>query len=180
MNQARLEKYASATNLPRYSLQGQQNCVKANSEYSEASNSSNQKDLKRKKWTWEEYKEIMEAYYYAKYHPSNESNIKQTYTLWMKKNLNNRQYIDTNKLANVRRQILKEKKITDTKNSQIEEAAKDMTPEKNVEPVLIIENLDNEEIEQMVNKIGKEEKIIQQEEQTDKIEQENYELEPET
>ena len=55
-----------------------------------------------------------------------------------------------------------------------------MTPEKNVEPVLIIENLDNEEIEQMVNKIRKEEKIIQQEEQTDKIEQENYELESET
>ena len=55
-----------------------------------------------------------------------------------------------------------------------------MTPEKNVEPVLIIENLDNEEIEQMVNKIRKEEKIIQQEEQTDKIEQENYKLEPET
>ena len=122
----------------------------------------------------------MEAYYYAKYHPSNESNIKETYTLWMKKTLNNRQYIDTNKLANVRRQILKEKKITDTKNSPIEEAAKDMTPEKNVEPVLIIENLDNEEIEQMVNKIRKEEKIIQQEEQTDKIEQENYELESET
>ena len=55
-----------------------------------------------------------------------------------------------------------------------------MTPEKNVEPVLIIENLDNEEIEQMVNKIRKEEKIIQQEKQTDKIKQENYELEPET
>ena len=43
-----------------------------------------------------------------------------------------------------------------------------------------MENLDNEEIEQMTNKIRKEEKIIQQEEQTDKIEQENYELEPET
>ena len=27
-----------------------------------------------------------------------------------------------------------------------------MTPEKNVEPVLIMENLDNEEIEQIINK----------------------------
>ena len=27
----------------------------------------------------EEYIEIMEAYYYAKYHPSDESNTKQTY-----------------------------------------------------------------------------------------------------
>ena len=55
-----------------------------------------------------------------------------------------------------------------------------MTPERNVEPMLIRENLDNEEIEQMINKIRKGEKIIQQEKQTDKIEQENYELEPET
>ena len=55
-----------------------------------------------------------------------------------------------------------------------------MTPERNVEPTLITENLDNEEIEQMINKIRKGEKIIQQEKQTDKIEQENYELEPET
>ena len=55
-----------------------------------------------------------------------------------------------------------------------------MTPERNVEPMLIRENLDNEEIEQMINKIRKGEKIIQQEKQTDKIEPENYELEPET
>ena len=55
-----------------------------------------------------------------------------------------------------------------------------MTPERNVEPMLITETLDNEEIEQMINKIRKGEKIIQQEKQTDKIEQENYELEPET
>ena len=38
-----------------------------------------------------------------------------------------------------------------------------MTPERNVEPVPIMENLDNEEIEQMVNKIREGMKIIQQE-----------------
>ena len=37
-----------------------------------------------------------------------------------------------------------------------------------------MENLDNEEIEQIINKIRKGERIIQQEKQTDKIEQENY------
>ena len=42
-----------------------------------------------------------------------------------------------------------------------------------------MENLDNEEIEQIINKIKKGEKIIQQEKQTDKIEQEYYKLEPE-
>ena len=45
----------------------------------------------------------------------------------------------------------------------IEEVAENMTPERNVEPVPIMENLDNEEIEQMVNKIREGMKIIQQE-----------------
>ena len=51
-----------------------------------------------------------------------------------------------------------------------------MTPERNAESVLIMENLDNEEIEQMINENRKGEKIIQQEEQTYKIDKENYEL----
>ena len=38
-----------------------------------------------------------------------------------------------------------------------------MTPERNVEPVPIMENLCNEEIEQRVNKIREGMKIIQQE-----------------
>ena len=122
----------------------------------------------------------MEADYYAKYHPSDESNIKQTNTIWRKKNLNNRQYIDANKLATVTRPTVRDKRLTDTKISQIEEATKNMAPERNAEPVLIMENLDNEEIEQMINKIRKGEKIIPKEKQADKIEQENYELEPET
>ena len=91
MNQAGVEKYAFGTNLPKDSLQGYQNCVKANFGTSEISKSSNQKDLKiNKKQTWEEHKEIIEAYCYAKYHPLDESNIKQTYTIWRENNLNNR------------------------------------------------------------------------------------------
>ena len=54
-----------------------------------------------------------------------------------------------------------------------------MTPERNVELVLIMENLDNEEIEQIINRIRIGEKIIQQEKQTDKVEQEKCEIEPE-
>ena len=93
--------------------------------------------------------------------------------------MNNRQYIDANKLANVRRQILRDKRSTDTEISQIEEDARNMIPESNVETVLIMENLDNKEIEQMINKIRKREKIVQWEKQADKFEQENYEPEPE-
>lgn len=75
--------------------------------------------------------------------------------------------------------VLRDKKLTNTESSQIEEAAKNMIREKNAEPVLIMENLENEEIQQMVNKIRKIEKIIQQEKQKDKIKPKNYKLESE-
>ena len=44
-----------------------------------------------------------------------------------------------------------------------------MTPERIFELVLTIKKLDNEELEQMMNKIRKGEKIIQQQEQTIKM-----------
>ena len=88
--------------------------------------------------------------------------------------------IYANKLANVRRQIVRDKKLTDIELSQIEDAAKNVRPESDVEPAIRVENLDNEEIEKMINRIRNGENIIQQEEQADKIEQVNYELEPET
>lgn len=75
--------------------------------------------------------------------------------------------------------VLRDKKLTNTESSQIEEAAKNMIRERNAEPVLIMENLENEEIQQMVNKIRKIEKIIQQEKQKDKIKPKNYKLESE-
>ena len=122
----------------------------------------------------------MEAYYYAKYHPSDESNTKQTYKIWREKNLNNRQYIDANKLANVLRQIVRDKRLTAIELSQIENAAENVRSERNVEPVIRVENLGNEEIEEMINRIRNGENIIQQDEQADKIEHVNDELEPET
>ena len=75
--------------------------------------------------------------------------------------------------------LLRDKKLTNTESSQIEEAAKNMIRERNAEPVLIMENLENEEIQRMINKIRKIEKIIQQEKQKDKIKPKNYKLESE-
>ena len=74
--------------------------------------------------------------------------------------------MDANELTYVRRQTLRDKRLTDTEISQTEDAAKNMTTERHDEPVLIMENADNEKIEQMINKIRKGEKIIQQEKQT--------------
>ena len=75
--------------------------------------------------------------------------------------------------------LLRDKKLTNTESSQIEEAAKNMIRERNAEPVLIMENLENEEIQRMINKIRKIEKIIQQEKQKDKIKPKNYKIESE-
>ena len=163
-NQAEVEKCASGLKLPKDSLKGHQNCVKANSGLLETSKSSNKNDLKRQKWTREEYGGIMEAHYYAKYHSSDEINTKQTYKIWREKNLNNRQYIDDNKLANVRRHIVRDKRLKGIELSQIEDAAKNMRQERNFEPVIRVENLDNEQIEEMINRIRNGENIIQQEE----------------
>ena len=55
-----------------------------------------------------------------------------------------------------------------------------MTPERNFEAVLIMENLDNREIGHMINKIRKGEKVIQQKGETEKTEHKIYEFEPET
>lgn len=58
--------------------------------------------------------------------------------------MNNWQNTDANKLANVRRQVLRDNRLTDAEISQIAEAPKNMTLGRNVEPVLIMENLDND------------------------------------
>ena len=75
---------------------------------------------------------------------------------------------------------MRDKRLTDIELSQIEDAAKNVRPEINVEPVTKVEKLDNEEIKEMINRLRNGENIIQQKEQADKIEQVNYELEPET
>ena len=72
----------------------------------------------------------------------------------------NRQYIDANKLVNIRRQIVKDKRLADIELSQIEEDAKNVRPERNAEPVIRVENLNNEEIEEMINRIRNGENII--------------------
>ena len=55
----------------------------------------------------------MKAYYQALEQPSNENSTNHTYDIWRKMNDNNRTNIDANKLANVRRNILKNKRLTE-------------------------------------------------------------------
>ena len=67
-------------------------------------NNNNNNNINR-----EEYKQVMEAYVTAQMKPSGETNTKQTYLLWRKSNTTRRLNIDANKLANVRRNIIKKR-----------------------------------------------------------------------
>ena len=73
----------------------------------------------RQKWTREEYKQVMIAYYQALEQPSNKNTTNRAYELWRKDNVDNRATIDKNKLANVRRDIVKNKGLTDMELERI-------------------------------------------------------------
>ena len=73
----------------------------------------------RQKWTREEYKQVMIAYYQALEQPSNKNTTNRAYEIWRKDNVDNRANIDANKLANVRRDIVKNKRLTDMELERI-------------------------------------------------------------
>ena len=78
-----------------------------------------QPKVKRTRWTKEEYKTVLRAFYTAQKNPT--SNLTtQTFTEWRKIVGNEvRENLDSNKLANVRRDIIKNKRLTDAEIDQI-------------------------------------------------------------
>ena len=54
----------------------------------------------------------MKAYYQALEQPSNKNTTNRAYEIWTKDNVDNRANIDASKLANVRRDIVKNKGLT--------------------------------------------------------------------
>lgn len=65
----------------------------------------------KEKWTKEDYIHIMKAYYLAILNPST-SNTKDTYKIWRNWFPHQRSYIDENKLANIRRFIIRTNKLS--------------------------------------------------------------------
>ena len=61
----------------------------------------------------------MEAYVTAQMKPSGETNTKQTYMLWRTVNPTKRPNIDANKLPNVKRDIIKQKRLRDVEMDNI-------------------------------------------------------------
>ena len=101
------------------SLDGYQDRRISNSGPLDSIPTQNQKK-KRKKWTKEEYKDVMYCFYYTLENPEM-NNTDGSFIKWCERNSDSdkRAYVDANKLANVRRYITREKKLTDEELNHI-------------------------------------------------------------
>ena len=106
---------------------------------------------KRKRWTREEYKEIMYCFYYALEKPQT-NNTEDTFIAWCSRNSESEKIegLDANKLANVRRFIMRSKKLSDVEIAQIKEIVLNDTREK--DPVGLVKEVEEaqEDVEEVV------------------------------
>ncbi|XP_063585358.1 uncharacterized protein LOC134762742 [Penaeus indicus] len=116
-NQPEVEKYASGTSSSEDDLPGNQNQDIPNPE--PVVIPPKQPKAKRTRWTKEEYKTVLRAFYTAQKHPTTNLTA-QSFTEWRKIVGNEvRENFNPNKLANVRRDIIKNKRLTDAEIDQI-------------------------------------------------------------
>ncbi|XP_063588611.1 uncharacterized protein LOC134765758 [Penaeus indicus] len=116
-NQPEVEKYASGTSSSEDDLPGNQNQDIPNPE--PVVIPPKQPKAKRTRWTKEEYKTVLRAFYTAQKHPTTNLTA-QSFTEWRKIVGNEvRENFNPNKLANVQRDIIKNKRLTDAEIDQI-------------------------------------------------------------
>ena len=73
----------------------------------------------------------LEAYYIATLNPSETSATSETYNIWRQRNPKKGIYLDANKLASLRRDIIKNKRLTDIELDSIKASA----PQANTPPL---------------------------------------------
>ena len=98
---------------------------------------------KRHKWTREEYVSILHAYFTATFYPKNESTTIHTYKIWRENNQRLDVTLDPNRLANLRRYILKTKKISEIEMEHLKERIHNENKANNKN--INIENVDHED-----------------------------------
>ena len=121
-NQAEVEKSATGTDFSQ-SLDSHQNRDQPNPELPRTTTQVSRKKITRTKWTREEYKEVLFAFYCALNEPSGRNITEATFNIWKRHSKNPREYLDCNKLANVRRDILKNNRLTDAEKEVIKNKA---------------------------------------------------------
>ena len=120
-NQTGSEKYAAGTNSSPEHPSGPQNQEKLILGPLD-SPSPKKRKTKRTKWTREQYKQVMTAFYQAINEPEN-NNTKRTYEIWRKEVGKHIPHIDGNKLANVRQHIMNKKRLTEAEIEDIKKTA---------------------------------------------------------
>ena len=104
---------------------------------------------KRQKWSREELKENFYCFYYDPENPSGTCTTERTCSLWRERNKTERLYIDANKLANVRQDVMKEKRLTEAnfrkeKQVKTEKVVVTKQPESELEGEEIFVGFDSE------------------------------------
>ena len=110
-NQAEVEKYVTGTNSSSEHSSEPQNGENPNLEPLHPPSRKNISEAKRIKRTCEEDKEVMTAFYQA-LKETKDKTTKQIYEVWRQNVGEHRSYIDGNKVANVRKDIMKKNRLT--------------------------------------------------------------------
>ena len=121
-NQAEVKKSATGTDFSQ-SLDSHQNWDQPNPDLPRTTANATKKEMTRIKWTREEYKEVLFAFYCALNKPSGRNVRETTFTNWKTHSKHPRDYLDCNKLANVRKDILKNNRYTDAEMEVIKKKA---------------------------------------------------------
>ena len=118
--------------------------------------------VSRQKWSVEDYKNVIRAYFTAQLQTSNKI-TQQTYDEWRKiVGVDFRSNIVPNRLANVRRDILNNKRLNDAQVEQVREEVRCAYPSSccedrskvqgNLQPFVNVRNLNQDEISDLINK----------------------------
>ena len=106
----------------------------------------------------------MTAFYQALNEPKN-NNTKRTYEIWRKEVGKHRPYIDANKLANVRQDIINKKRLTEAEIEDIKKTVRKQIKTEKPKPgdvAVKMENLTPEQIENTIKQIRQGKKVNQQ------------------
>ena len=162
-NQAGIEKYAAGTNSSPEHASDFQNREKSNLAPLDSPAPKKKQKPERIKWILEEYKQVMTAFYQALNEPKN--NTKRTDEIWRKEAGKHRPYTDTNKLANVRRDIMNKKRLTEAEIEDIKKTVGKQTKTEKPKPedvVIKMENLTPEQIQNTIKHIRQGKEVHQQ------------------
>ena len=164
-NQPGIKKCATGMNSSEDDLPGNQNQDIPNSEPVVIPPNKPLK-AKRTRWTKEGYKTVVRAFYTTQNNPITNL-IEQTFIEWRKIVGNDvRENIDSNKLANVRRDIIRNKRLTDAEIDQIrtqirneenvtsdEEEEQHFIENMNLEPIVLIPQLNMSEVQKRIAEV---------------------------